>query len=74
MFRHFAWVGQPADADCVISVEYYSELLNHVSKNWEVLARRIYTDNLDLSIWYIFVAQGPPNFLTRDLATLNKTL
>ena len=40
MFRHFAWVRQPADTDCVISAEYYSELLNHVSKNCEVLARR----------------------------------
>ena len=24
----------------IISVEYYSELLNHVSKNWEVLTVR----------------------------------
>ena len=31
MFRHFVWVRQPADADYVISIEYYSELLNHVS-------------------------------------------
>ena len=33
-----------ADADCLISREYYSELLNHMSKNWEALAGRNYTD------------------------------
>ena len=27
-----------------ISIEYYSELLNHMSENWEVVARRKYTD------------------------------
>ena len=30
--RHFVWVRQPMDADCVISIEYYSKLLNHVSE------------------------------------------
>ena len=28
----------PMNADCVISIEYNSELLNNVSKNWEKLA------------------------------------
>ena len=76
-FCHFVWVRQLADADCVISIEYYSELLNHVSKNWEVLAQRKYTDNgvFDLNYnWYIFVSQELPNFLSRDLVTLNNTL
>ena len=78
MFRHFAWVRQPADTDCVISVEYYSELLNHVSKKWGVLAWQKYTDNLaffDLNYnRYIFAVPGIPNFLTRDFVTLNNTL
>ena len=43
-FRYFLWVRQPADANCVISVEYYSELLNHASEISEVLARRKLTD------------------------------
>ena len=74
-FRHFVWVRQPADADYVISIEYYSELLNNVSENWEVLARRKYTDyNSNRKIyWYIFVVQGLPNFLTRNIVTLNNT-
>ena len=33
---------QPAEGDCVISVEYNSELLNHGSQNWEVLTGRKY--------------------------------
>ena len=41
---HTVWVRQSANGDCVISIEYYLELLNHVSKNWEVLTRRKYTD------------------------------
>ena len=28
----FVWARQPADAYCVISIELYSELLNHVKK------------------------------------------
>ena len=44
MFSVFRMVPQSADADCVISIEYYSEILNDVSKNWEVLVRRKYTD------------------------------
>ena len=39
-FQHFVLVRQLDDADCVISIEYYSELLNHVRKNREVLAQR----------------------------------
>ena len=35
---HTVWVRQSANGDCVISIEYYLELLNHVSENWEVLA------------------------------------
>ena len=43
MFRHFVWVRQSADADCVISIKYYSELLNHVIENWEIHAgQKIY--------------------------------
>ena len=30
-FRHFVWARQPADADCMISIAYYSKLLNHMS-------------------------------------------
>ena len=36
-------------------------------KNWEVLVRQKYTDNLGFSILL-------PDFLTRDKATLNNTL
>ena len=43
-FRNFICVRQPADKDCVISIEYNSELLNHMSKNWEVVARRKYIE------------------------------
>ena len=53
------------------SIEYYSEFLNHVSKIFEK-----YTDNLDiwiLIIRYIFALSGFPNFLTRDLVTMNNT-
>ena len=32
-FRLLVYVRQSADADCVISIEYNSELLNHMSKN-----------------------------------------
>ena len=32
-FRHFVCVRQQVDADCVISIEYNSELPNHVSKS-----------------------------------------
>ena len=39
--------------DCVISLKYYSELPNHGSENWEVFARRKYTDNLAFSILII---------------------
>ena len=41
-FWNFVWA---ADEDYTISIKYYSELVNHVSGNWEVLARRKYTDN-----------------------------
>ena len=29
---------QPADRDYVISIEYNSELLNRMSKNWRIMA------------------------------------
>ena len=68
-------VRQPANAGCVVSIEYYSELLNHVSENWEVLARQKYTDILDFNYnRYIFAVPGLPSFLTRDFVTLNNTL
>ena len=47
--RHFVWVPQPADTDCMISIEFYLELLNHVSEIWEVLSRGKYTDKLAFS-------------------------
>jgi len=37
---------RPAGGDFVISMDYYSELLNHVPENLEVLAREKYTNNL----------------------------
>ena len=43
-----------------ISIQYYEELVNHVSRNREVLARRKYTDNNTVN----------PK-VTRDLLTLN---
>jgi len=54
-FRHFVWVRQLADTDCVISIQYdtlqFISYFNHMSENWEVLARRKYTDNLAYSFW-----------------------
>ena len=34
--RHFVRVRLPADVDCTTSIEYYSVLLNHLSKNLDV--------------------------------------
>ena len=67
----------PAEADCVISMEYNSELLNYVSKNgksWhgENLPILIQIERAKLPVY--FVVQGLPNFLTRDLVALNKTV
>ena len=45
---------QPADADSVISIEYFSELLNDVSKNWELLALENFTSFSILIIIGIF--------------------
>ena len=56
---------------------YNSELLNHVSKNWDVLAGRNKTDyNLfekkkKLSVYF---RRRTSQFLTRDLIMLNYTL
>ena len=49
---------------CDIDRVYYSELLNHVSENFEVLARRRYTDHLAFPDydWYIFAVPGLPIF------------
>ena len=44
-----------------------------MSKNWEVLAWRKYTD-YNPSCRYTFIVQGHPNFPTRDLVTPNNTL
>ena len=55
------------------TIEYYSQLLNHVSK----IGKFLHEQNIqskDPSYLYIFVAQGLSNFLTRDLVTLNNTL
>ena len=56
---------QPLNTDYVISIEYYSELLNLVLKNWKVLVRQKYKDNLDRSIVY-FNRERTFEFLTRD--------
>ena len=76
-FRHFVWVRQPKDADCVISIEYYSDLLNHASKNvksWsgENIPIIIKIEKPKLSVY--FHRARTPHFLTRDLLTLNHTL
>ena len=61
---------------CVIDRGYFR--VYHVSKNWEVLVLRKYTEyNLESkkpSYRYIFVVQELPNSLTRDLATPISTL
>ena len=54
---HTVWVGQPADADSMISIEDYSDLpgTESIVKYWEFLARRKYADitlNNSLSISY----------------------
>ena len=60
---------------CVIDRGYFR--VYHVSKNWEVLVLRKYTEyNLESkkpSYRYIFPVHGLPNFWTRDLATLENT-
>ena len=38
----------PAASGSMISMEYYSELLKHVPKNWKGLVRRKYTDNFSI--------------------------
>ena len=68
-FRHFVRVQLPADVDCTTLIEYYSVLLNHLSKK---IGYPCTTKNQ--SYRYIFLAQGLPNFLTRDRVTLNNTL
>ena len=63
----------------MISIEYYTELLNHVSETQKVLARPKYTAKIydqktkKPSYRYIFLVHGLPNFWTRDLATLENT-
>ena len=47
----FRIVRQPAKADCAKSLDYYSDLINHMSENWEVLAQRKYPDSLTFSIY-----------------------
>ena len=50
-FHNSVWVRPPEDADFVISKAYSSEKLRRISKNWEVLARRNWTDISKLTIW-----------------------
>ena len=67
-----AWVRQPAD--CEISIDYNSALLNHVSKN----GKSCHDESIPI-IWVFqlnynrsnFVLPAHPIFLTRDLVTLN---
>ena len=73
---HTVWVRLGTDS--MILIEYYSELLNHVSAILNVLARLKYTDNLAFFYLnysrHIFAVPGLPIFLTRDFETLNITL
>ena len=39
-FREIIWAWQSVDGDYALSIEYYSELVNHVSENLEVLVGR----------------------------------
>ena len=64
----------PADADCVMSIEYNSALLNHVSKTGMSCDENIPIISFFFQINYnrsYFVLPAHPNFLTRDLVTLN---
>ena len=52
-------VRQPVDADIVILINYYSELLYHMSKNWEVWHDEKYTDKWAFSILIIIGIFSP---------------
>ena len=56
-----------APADCAISIEYFSELQNHVPGNWEVLVRENHSNNLSFSISFIIGIFS----LCRDFPILN---
>ena len=61
LHRFFMWVWQPVDASCVIWMLFYSELINHVSEDWQVLVRLCRTHTKCRKhgkyhkIWAIFV-------------------
>ena len=50
--------GPAASGRGLCDIEFYSELLNHVSENWEVLARPKYTDNWAVSILIVIAIQS----------------
>ena len=73
MFSAFR-MGPTANAACVISMEYYSELLNHVSKigmsrHGENIPIRIKIEKAKLLVY--FRRAETSQFLIRDLATLS---
>ena len=43
-FRNSVFGRKSAGVDCVLSMKYYWELLNHLSEIWEVLGWRKYTN------------------------------
>ena len=45
-FRHYVWIRQPVDANYVISIEYYSEFLNRVSK----IGKSLHDENIPIII------------------------
>ena len=65
-----------------LSIEYFSDLVNQVSKNWDVLPQRKYTCmHTDYStnkkpklLVYFRRVRASQFFLTRDLLTLKNTL
>ena len=58
------------DADCVIPIEHYSELLNLVAEHWETL----HDENIRFNYTrYIFAVSGLPKSLTCDFVTSNNT-
>ena len=70
------WVRQAADGDCAISIEDYSDLVNSVPKMGPGTTK-LYRYFWFFGLYYnqfISVVPGLPNFLTRDLLTLNNSL
>ncbi len=76
-FWHCVWVCQPANADCMISIEYYSSIIRSNSITFQNIWESVHGENIpiiiqiekaNLSLYF------REHFLTRDLVTSNNTI